>query len=931
MADLLLATKLQIPPVRPNRVTRARLFAQLDEGLGYPLMLVSAPPGFGKTTIVSEWAANARFTHPEAARDLRLDARHPVVNRQSKIINPQVAWLALTDEDNDVVRFLTYVGTAVDQWNPGLADMALALLGAPQPPAPRTIVTILINALSQLPTSQTGYRSYVLVLDDYHLIHTSAIHDAVTFLVEHSPPQFHLLITSRVDPPLPLATWRARGQLTEVRAADLRFTPAEAAQFLNDTMGLTLAPEDGAALETRTEGWVAGLQLAALALRGRTDRAAFLAQFTGGHRYILGYLMDEVLARQPAAVQDFLLKTAVLERLCGSLCDAVTGATDSQARLEELQRTNLFTVALDEQGEWYRYHHLFRDVLRLRLQQTQAELLPTLQQRASRWYEAQGLLDEAIEYAVAAQDLQRAGDLIANAFLTLWKRSALGTLRGWIEQLPEAAFQQHAELAFWSGALLGYTGELDLAESRLNSAETLFHGAASRQELPSDALVERQGRIAWLRGVLAGRRGAVDQTLAFVEQACRLLPPNELLFRGGTFVVLGLAYVARGELVAAQAAYEQAADRARATEHWFLLNGALGRLAPIQVTLGRLHAAVASCQQLIALPIAQRGGLPATGFAHVGLAEVFYQWNELDEALAHATKGLALGETAHIADLMYAALLIQSRVQAALGAREAAFALLQRAYAIAPQVGGAHVVRRVQALEALVQLRFGQSAATTRWARSLTPLATPDLLLSELEGLVQARLQLAEAQPEAALQFLQNLLLAAETAERLGSVIEILVLQACAQSMLGQLESALDTVERVLALAEPEGYVRVFADEGAPLAELLRAVGRRSSAAHLRPYLSRLLAPFAEITPTPPSLPAVTSVRPSATPLLEPLTEREQAVLNLVAEGASNEQIATTLVISIHTVRKHVSNILAKLAVASRTEAVARARQLGLL
>lgn len=916
MTDLLLATKLQIPPVRPNLVTRARLFAQLDDGLAYPLMLVSAPPGFGKTTVVSEW--------------IRHRAKQPEQLNKSAAL--QVAWVALTEEDNDVSRFLTYVSTAVDTWHPGLADMALSLLGAPQPPAPRTIATILINALSQLPMSQdVAHRPYVLVLDDYHLIHAPAIHDTLTFLVEHSPSQLHVLVTSRVDPPLPLTVWRARGQLTEMRAADLRFTAVEATQFLNETMGLVLTPEDGEALELRTEGWVAGLQLAALALRGRTDGATFLAQFTGGHRYILGYLMDEVLSRQPTNLQDFLLKTAVLERLCGSLCDAVTGETGSQDRLEALHRTNLFTVALDEQGEWYRYHHLFRDVLRLRLQQTQGELVPTLQQRASQWYEAQGLVDEAIEYALAAQDLNRAGDLIANAFLSLWKRSALGTLRGWIERLPDAAFQQHGALTFWSAALLGYTGQLELAESRLNLAETLFQAAASRQELPPDLLMERLGRVAWLRSVLAVRRGAVRQAVEFVEQAFRLLPADELLFRGGTFVVLGLAHVARGELVAAQSAYEEAASRARATEHWFLLNGALGRLAPIQVTLGRLRAAAATCKQLLALPVAQSGGLPAAGFAHVGLAEVFYQWNELDVALEHATKGLALGETALIADSIYAALLIQARVQAALGARESAFVLIQRAYATAPQVGGEQVVRRVQAVEALVQLRFGQSAATTRWARSLTPMATQDLLLSELEGLVQVHLQLAEAQPEAALALLQGLRLAAETARRLGSVIEILVLQARALAMLGQLEPALDTLEHVVALAEPEGYVRPFVDEGAPLAELLRALGRRSSAIPLRPYLSRLLASFTEPQPTVPSGQVAAPARLPTTSWLEPLTEREQAVLNLVAEGASNEQIATTLVISIHTVRKHVSNILAKLAVASRTEAVARARQLGLL
>lgn len=922
MADFLLTTKLQIPPVRPNLVMRPRLLAQLDAGLAYPLTLVTAPPGSGKTTIVSAWLRSRMAQDGQGA--------HTTAGDEPPAL--QVAWLSLTEEDNEVTQFLTYLSTAVAIWRPGLADMVLALLEATPPPAPRSVVTLLINALSQLPTHAPVYqRTYVLVLDDYHLIHTPAIHDALTFLVEHSPAQFHLLLTSRSDPPLPLATWRARGQLAELRTADLRFTPEEAVAFLNGTMALALPNADVVALEARTEGWAAGLQLAALALRGRTDRAAFLQAFTGGHRYVLGYLIDEVLARQPEQTQRFLEQTAVLERLCGDLCDAVTGEPGSQRTLEMLHRANLFTIALDEEGKWYRYHHLFRDVLRLRLQQTQADLMPTLQQRASGWFEAHGFLDEAIEHALAAQDLKHASDLIVGAFLPLWKRSALGTLRRWIERLPEVAFHQHPDLAFWSAALLAYTGQLDLVETRLDLAEALYRAVPSAQAPRPEESRGRLGRVAWLRGMLAGRRGAASQALRFAEQAFNLLPPDDFLFRGGTFIILGLVYLIRDELVEAQHAYEQAVALARATDHWFLLSGALGRLAPLQVTLGRLRAAAASCRQLLALPIAQSGRLPAAGYAHVGLAEVCYQWGELDSAAEHVATGLALGEAASIVDLIHTAALVQARVKAAQGVQAEAFAMLRRAHATAPQVGGANVARRVQAVEALIQLRSGQIEATARWARSLTPLDTEDSLLSELEGLVQAHLQLAESQPDAALVMLQSLLLAAETAERLGSVIEILVLQARALVASGQLEAAIDTLKRALVLAEPEGYVQLFVDESAVMVELLRTVGRRGSAGHLRPYLSRLLAPCAETQGTAPPEPVAAPARPPASRLIEPLTEREQAVLRLVAEGAANEQIATTLVISIHTVRKHVSNILAKLAVASRTEAVARARQLGLL
>lgn len=923
MSDLLLATKLLIPPPRANLVSRPRLLEQFDAGLAYPLMLVSAPPGFGKSTAVADWARGC------GAHDEGMEA----------ITAIHVAWFAITEEDNDLARFFTYVGTALNVWSPGLSDMVLALVSGPQLPAPLTVATALINSLSQLPRVITNERTrdYVLVLDDYHLIQSASIHNALAFVVDHSPPQFHILLTSRIDPPLPLAMWRARGQMAEVRADDLRFLPDEAQQFLNDTMDLALTSAATAMLEARTEGWAAGLQLAALALRGHPDRNRFLQEFTGGHRYILGYLADEVLARQPEDMQHFLLQTAILERLNGSLCDAVTGEADSYARLETLHRMNLFTIALDEHGEWYRYHHLFRDVLRVRLQHTQPHLLGPLHQRASLWYEAHGLRDEAIEHALDAQDLKRAGHLIVDAFLPLWKQSALNILRRWFERMPDAAFAQDGELAFWSAALLTFIGQLDVAEHRLEVAEREYAIQADAPNASPAVTIHHRGRVAWLRSTLAARRGDIERSLVLAEAALAFLPPEEILFRGGIYIAAGLGYYTRGQLMAAHHAYEQAATCARTLDHWFLLSGALGRLAIVQLALGRLHAAAASCHQLVALPIVQRGSLPASGYAHVGLAEVAYQWDELDKAVEHAEKAVVFGETASIVDLVNTAALTCARVHAARGEYDAAMAMVELAHASASAVAGDVGLRRVQAVEARINLQFGALNTVTHWVRIHDDASAVDPMLTELEGILMARWQLADGKPAAALATLEPLFAAASQADRQGSVIEILTLQAQARAALGQSDEALAALESALRCAEPEGYLRVFVDAGPTLVELLRAVGRLRTATDLRAYIGRVLAAFSlsGTRPEPDSFaasPSSTTLPPQPlSTLIEPLTEREEEVLRLVGEGATNDQIATALVISIHTVRKHISNILGKLDVANRTEAIARARTLGLL
>ncbi len=897
----LLQTKLHMPMHRGSEVPRPNLVGQLDAGFeeGRPLALISAPAGSGKTTLLSQWILYRKIA---------------------------ATWLSLDEEDNDPTRFWIYVCAALQSLDPLLAQKAIQLLQSPQPPTDEVFLNTLLNEIHAYSTG------FCLVLDDYHLIETTATHRALTYFIDHMPSHMQLIVSSRIDPPLPLARLRARGNVVEIRAADLAFSDAETTAFLSDIMKLDLPKEVIAALATRTEGWAAGLQLAALALRGRADYQSFFQEFTGGHRYILGFFIDEVLARQPEVVQNFLLKTSILQRLCGPLCAAVTGEAASHDMLEMLQRDNLFTVPLDEREEWYRYHHLFQDVLRLRLQKTHADLIPSLHHRASIWYEAQGLLDQAIEHAIAAHDLKRAGDLIVDAFLPLWKQSMLGILRRWIDNLPEAAVQEHAELAYFSSLLLCYTGRLAEGETRLNLAESQWQTLAASQELTPEAFNRRRGRIAMLRGILAARRGENVEAIRLAEEAFAQLPLHEYVFRGGSFTVLGLAHLNRGELFEAQQDYEHAAEQARAADHWFLLVGALGRLAPIQIALGQLHAAATTCRQLLALPIVQSRNLPGSGFAHVGLAGVYYQQGALDEAEKHAKVGLELGEAASIVDLIYAAALAQATVQLALGAHEAALLMLQHAAGIALPVGGELFARRVQAIEALVHLRSGELKPVIRWAQGTRHSETDDPLLAELEGLVRIRLQLIEGQADEALEVLQNVLQAAEAAQRIGSVIEILMLQARVHTILGSKKDAICVLERALTLAQPEGYVQVFVNEGPPMVELLRAVGRQTSASHLRSYIGRLLAVLVvEESDREPQSPIVTSTHPAHTALIEPLTDRELEILRLIGEGASNEQIATHFVISIHTVRKHISNILSKLNVKNRTEAAAYARRSGIL
>jgi len=897
----LLATKLHMPRPRPHLVLRPHLVEQLQQGMERALTLVSAPAGFGKTTLLAQWLAES---------------------------GTPAAWVSLGPEDNDPTSFLSYVIAALQTLNAQLGTTALALLRTPQPPPPETVLAVLTNDLAG---REVG--DFALVLDDYHIITDEPIQRGMTFLLEHLPPQLHLILAARADPPLPLARLRAQGQLCEVRTGDLRFEAAEVNTFLRAVMGLDLPPEAIAILERRTEGWIAGLQLAALSLQGRADVSRFLAAFSGSHRYVLDYLSEEVLSRQPAAVQTFLLHTSILERLSGPLCDAVREQEGSQAMLEALERANLFVVALDDERRWYRYHHLFAQVLRNHLQQASPALVPILHRRASAWYEQHDLPAEAVQHALAVPDVELAARLIEPiAFLMVFHQGQIDTVRGWMSALPEALVRARPLLCVQQASYLMFTNQLEVAEARLQDAERGI------QEIPAEQARTIRSYVLTIRAGIANLAGETMHGVSLARQALDLLPEAEVFLPMGALVTTAHAYLASGdvtpdserEVAAADALIHIAGDLIAVERSRTLL----GRLYVLQ---GRLRQAAAAYEQLPqALPGSEALQTSfGSFFYHFALGDLLREWNDLDAAERHLAQGMALINEPltlepSVATLGYTAL---ARLQQARGNSRAALATLDALAQVAERHHFApHLVTQGAAVRAQLELAQGNLAAALRWADA-SGLSVDDEHLSyprEGEYLALARVRIAQGRDDPATPFLQNalhlldrLLREAETKARISSVLEILVLRALAHQAQGDRTAALSTLERALLLAAPEGYMRLFVDEGTPMLALLRLAQARGM---VPGYVTTLLAAFGEQTSANPALHTARS-----SSLVEPFTEREREVLRLLLEGASNREIARHLVISVNTVKKHVYNICGKLGVQSRAQAIVRARTLNLL
>ncbi|MBA3425414.1 MAG: helix-turn-helix transcriptional regulator [Rubrobacter sp.] len=903
--EALLKTKLYAPRAHPNLMPRPRLSELLAAGMDRKLTLLSAPAGFGKSTLLSEW----HMLHPGSD-------------------NP-VAWVSLEKTDNDPTRFLSYLITALQTIEADIGAAVLVSLRSPQPPPIEPMLTALINEITATP------RDFVLVLDDYHFIEAEAIHGALAFLLEHLPRQMHLILCGRTDPPLPLSRLRVQDQITELRADDLRFTSEEAATFLNDVMGLDLPAEDVTALAAGTEGWIAALQLAALSMRKRSDVSGFVDAFKGSHRHVLDYLTEEVLERQPARVQTFLLETSILDRLTAKLCEEVTGGDDGQALLERLEHANLFTIPLDDERLWYRYHHLFADMLRHRLHQGSPERVTCLHRRAAGWYERQRLVDDAIEHALAAEDNAWAAQLVEQNTEKTVMRSEGATLLRWLEALPEELVRSRPRLSIAHAIASLFGGRLEDIEPLLRNAERALgglsdaSGSSSADDGTGGWLADIPSCLAIIRGDLARMRGEVPPAIEFSRQALARLPAGTSYLRSKATWNLGVASWLGGDLATADEAFAEliAANRASGNTYLpVLASSGLGLLRTIQ---GRLHEAAEAYRGAVRLGGGKgKVSLPVAGWAYLGLGDLLREWNDQDAAMRHLEEGIELGKRVGQAGPVATGYTILARVLQTRGNTSGALDAIEKARQAAPDPGVHQLFGALAPHWARVWLEQGDVSAAARWARESGLSINDDPgFVREPEHIVLARVLIARGEHDKALQLLGRLLLAAQAGGRTGRMIEILVLQALARLAEGHTSLAMSTLARALPLAEPEGYIRVFADEGAPMAGLLRhaSVGGASPG-----YAGELLAACEQATrDRAPRTRSAVGEGPQ--PLSEPLSERELEVLRLIALGQSNREIARELYVSLGTIKTHINNTYRKLGVHSRVRAVARARDLKLI
>ncbi len=910
MATPLLDSKYRIPSRRPEAVARPRLAERLGAASRAALTLVSAPAGFGKTTLLTEWLATVPAD------------------------SAATGWLSLDRGDNEPSLFWTYLVTAVQSATGGVVGAEALPLFAPssRPPSIEAALAVLLNEVDGMSTD------LVLVLDDYHLVEAPEVHDGMRFVLEHQPPQLHLVLATRADPPLPLARMRARGQLLEVRAADLRFTAEESGAYLNGPMRLGLDDEDVAVLDERTEGWIAALQLAALSLQGHGDGHAFIAGFAGDDRHVVDYLVEEVLARQTPDVRDFLLRTSVLERLTGPLCDAVTGREGGRATLAALERANLFLVPLDDRRQWYRYHHLFADVLHAHLLEEHAGEVAGLHRRACAWFEAEGDTPRAVGHALAGGDTGRAAELMELAIPVLSRQRREAEVARWVSSLPEEVVRVRPVLGVAFAGVLAQRSEFDTIGGRLDAVERALRpdgGAWPEHPPPGLIVVDDVGyrsipaSIEMYRAALALVHGDLDGTVDHARTALARTPPHGAdLVRAAAGALGGLAAWTTGDLESAHTAYSASVAGFRGVGFVSDVLACSITLGDIRRTQGRLEDALQTYRRALDLATPLPGAAPLRGTPdmHVAIADVLLERDDQAGATEHLAVSERLGEHLELPQNPYRWRLVLARLREAAGDLDSALALLdqaERVYAgdFSPDV------RPVPAVRARLRLRRGELDLASDWARERHLSPDDDLTyLREYEHLTLVRILLARHRTERdttallqALALLERLLAAAEEGRRGASVLEVLMLQALALRARGDVPAALAALHGAVTLAQPEGHVRLFADEGEPMALVLKALLRQSTDApgHLR----RLLMATTR-TERRPARPAV---------LVEPLSDRELDVLRLLGTDLDGPAIARALFVSLNTMRTHTRSIYTKLGVTSRRAAVSQAHELDLL
>jgi LuxR family maltose regulon positive regulatory protein len=885
----IVGTKITVPPLREDRVLRSQLVEQLNAGLNRKVTLICSPAGFGKTTLLCELATSSD---------------RPVV------------WVTLDEEDNDSTRFMAYLMAAMSTVKQGFGESLYPALQTPKPERMNTLLAALINEISaELPP-------FILVLDDYHLITNPAIHEQLIYIIDHQSQQMHIMMSTRADPPLPISRLRARAQLSEIREKDLRFTDQEVEEFLNQVMNLNLADDELAAMGRRTEGWAAGLQLAAISLQDQSDKGNFVKTFAGSNRYILDYLGQEVLDNQDQEIREFLLKTSIPDQLNAKLGEFLTGAQDSQEILERLERDHLFIQPLDQERGWYRYHQLFRDFLLKSLQQSQPEHIVILHKKASLWFEAEGLIDEAIEHALSAEDHQRSSKLIEKTAEARLMRSEASSIIRWINKLPAGELESRPSLCLtlaWALMLRG--GPVDEIESTLNLVES------------ADTDDQMRGSAAAIQAFLAAIKGDAKASLELSEHALELISAENLFLRSLVTDNLGMVYLMRGDFDASVKIFNQAAQISRQAGNVMIAVGALCNMAGIWMLQGQLKRAWSANMEALAIATDKRGRrLPVAGKALLGLGEIAREWNQLESAERYLREGLELfrlyGELGSV--LSYVSL---ARIKEIHGDLDGAQDVVDLARKLAIQFDASSLDDElVDAYQAQLWLQMGKHQQALRWVaeQKLEDVLARKIDESRFDPIWEiysqtlARVYISQGRCDEALHVIEPLLNVAKANQRIKSVLKILALQVVILKSMGKDQLALQILEQALYLAEEEGFVRTFLDEGEPMVQMLYQAAVQGI---LPEYTGQLLAENATLQPSSISQKGESTGRME---LVEPLSEREVEVLELIAEGLSNQEIANRLHISLSTVKGHNSNIYGKLAVNKRTQAVARAKELGI-